>query len=69
MILQLDIKKMRVLRAEKDLTQESVAKTAKISQNHYSSIERGQRIPRIEVLNNIAKALDCSIKDLILEDS
>lgn len=67
--MQLDIKKMRVLRAEKDLTQESVAKTAKISQNHYSSIERGQRIPRIEVLNNIAKALDCSIKDLILEDS
>ncbi|WP_279010168.1 helix-turn-helix transcriptional regulator [Synergistes jonesii] len=69
MILQLDIKKMRVLRAEKDLTQESVAKTAEISQNHYSSIERGQRIPRIEVLNNIAKALGCSVKDLILEDS
>ncbi|WP_352401993.1 helix-turn-helix domain-containing protein [Synergistes jonesii] len=59
---------MRVLRAEKDLSQESVAKTAQISQTHYSSIEGGQRIPRIEVLDNIAKALGCSVKELILDE-
>lgn len=66
--MQLDIKKMRVLRAEKDLSQENVAHAAHISQNHYSSIERGNRLPRLEVLDNIAKALGCSsLKDLIID--
>lgn len=39
--MRLDIKKMRVLRAENDLSQERVAKAAHISQTHYSSIEGG----------------------------
>lgn len=66
--MRLDIKKMRVLRAENDLSQERVAKAAHISQTHYSSIEGGQRIPRFEVLGSIAEALGCSVKDLILEE-
>ena len=66
--MKINTTKLRVLRAERDLRQEHVAKEAHISQNHYSSIERGQRVPRIEVLDNIAKALGGSVKELILEE-
>ncbi|MEA5034218.1 hypothetical protein SDC9_104368 [bioreactor metagenome] len=65
--MQLDTKKMRVLRAEKDLSQENVAHSAHISQNHYSAIERGQRIPRLEVLEGISKTLGCRVKELLVE--
>lgn len=65
--MHLDTKRMRVLRAEKALSQENVAHSAKISQNHYSAIERGQRIPRLEVLDGIAKTLGCGVKELLVE--
>lgn len=64
--MYLDTKRMRVMRAEKDLSQDNVAKAAHISQNHYSAIERGCRTPRIEVLDAIAQALGCNYKELLM---
>lgn len=65
--MRLNTKQMRVLRAEKELSQENVARMAEISQNHYSNVERGRCIPRLEVLWRISKILGCSVTDLILD--
>ena len=65
--MRLNTKQMRVLRAEKELSQENVAHMAQISQNHYSNVERGRCIPRLEVLWRISKILGCSVADLILD--
>ena len=65
--MRLNTKQMRVLRAEKELSQENVARMAEISQNHYSNVERGRCIPRLEVLWRISKILGCSVTDLIVE--
>ena len=65
--MRLNTKQMRVLRAEKELSQENVARMAQISQNHYSNVERGRCIPRLEVLWRISKILGCSVTDLIVD--
>ncbi len=65
--MRLNTKQMRVLRAEKNLNQENVARMAQISQNHYSNVERGRCIPRLEVLWRISKILGCSVTELIVD--
>ena len=65
--MRLNTKQMRVLRAEKELSQENVARMAQISQNHYSNVERGRCIPRLEVLWRISKILGCTVTDLIVD--
>lgn len=67
--MRLDTKKMRVIRAEKNLSQENVASMAKISQNHYSGIERGNRLPRLDALERIAHALGIEVNDLLISDN
>lgn len=67
--MRLDTKKMRVIRAEKNLNQENVASMAMISQNHYSGIERGNRLPKLDTLERIAHALGIEVNDLLISDN
>lgn len=48
-------------REKQGLTQEEVAKKAKVSVNYYARIERADPMPRGDVLNRIAKALGVKI--------
>jgi transcriptional regulator with XRE-family HTH domain len=48
-------------REKKGLTQEEVAKKAKVSVNYYARIERADPMPRGDVVNRIAKALGTKI--------
>ena len=66
--MQVNLTKLRVFRAEHDITQAVLAKRAGISQNAYSGIERGTQFPKYASLVGIADALGCSVKDLILEE-
>ncbi len=57
-----DIAKMiREAREKQGLTQEEVAKKAKVSVNYYARVERADPMPRGDVLNRIAKALGIKI--------
>lgn len=67
--MRINIVELRKRRAELHLTQEELAAKAGTSQNHYSNIESGNRIPKIETLANIAKALDLRIEQLLLDDN
>ena len=48
-------------REKQGLTQEEVAKKAKVSVNYYARIERADPMARVDVVNRIAKALDTKI--------
>lgn len=63
--MQINLMKLRVLRAERDWTQKEVAVRAGISQNAYSGIERGAQFPKYKSLVGIAGALGCSVDDLL----
>ncbi len=65
--MKLDLVKMRVRRAELGLSQTEAAEIAGISQTHYSFIEQGKRVPRLDDLSGIASALGMTAKDLLLE--
>lgn len=49
-------------RESQGLTQEEVAKKAKVHVNYYARIERGEPSARGDVLNRIARALGVKIK-------
>ena len=49
--------RLREIRLKKDMTQADVAKRAGISTNHYATIERGETIASISLLN-LKKILD-----------
>lgn len=57
-----NIKKARIKRG---LTQSQVAEKAEIHVNYYARIERGEENPSIEVLQNIAKALNAKSSELL----
>ncbi len=65
--MKLDLVKMRVRRAELGLSQTEAAEMAGISQTHYSFIEQGKRVPRLDDLSGIASALGLTAKNLLLE--
>ncbi len=57
-------KKLREAREKMNLTQEEVAKKAKISVNYYARIERGEEMPAFKRLQALQKVLN--IKSLKL---
>lgn len=59
---------MKEKRREQHLTQTELAKMAGISQTYYCNFERGKYTPTLRRMEAIAKALGCSVKDLILEE-
>lgn len=52
-------------RVAKNLTQQQLADKCGIKQNSISRYEKGVREPSIKVLMTLAKALDCSIDELL----
>ncbi len=57
--------KIRLARMKLGLTQVEVAERAGVSITHYAGIERGEENPTYEVLEDIAKVLKVSAKDIM----
>ena len=60
-------KRIKSAREKKGMTQEQLAELVNLSPMHVSVIERGNKLPRLETLINIANILDVSA-DLLLQD-
>lgn len=60
-------KRIKSVREKKGLTQEQLAEQVNLSPMHISVIERGNKLPRLETLINIANVLDVSA-DTLLQD-
>lgn len=56
------IAEMRQLRG---ITQNELAEMTGLRQTHLSRIEQGMYMPRIDIAERIAKALNCDINDFI----
>lgn len=57
--------KIRYYRQLKDLNQTQFAEIICISPQYLSKIEYGKRVPSVEILISIAKALDVDISELL----
>lgn len=57
---------LRELRVQRDLTQEELAKRAKITRSHLSLLEAGHRKnPSLDVLKRLARALGVPVGELL----
>ncbi len=56
-------KKLKQLRTEKGISQESLALAADLDRTYIPSIEKGERNVSITVVEKLAKALDVSITE------
>lgn len=61
----IDFDTIRELREERKWTQETMADKLGLSRNGYAKIERGESIPSLERLDEIAKLLDVSVIELL----
>ncbi len=59
----MDKDKVRIKRVLKGLSQEDLAKLANVDRSYISQIESGKKTPSISVLERIAGALNCNLKD------
>ena len=57
--------RIRELRLQRGLTQAALCERAVISLDSVTRIESGTRIPTIDTLERIARALDVSVSDLV----
>src|SRR3982750_2065660 len=57
--------RIRDRRHEVGLTQAEVAHRAAVSPSYLSDVERGRRVPALDVLDRIARAVDCLVTDLL----
>lgn len=57
--------RLRALREAKHLSQEVVAKRARISREYLSRLEAGRYDPTLGVLQRLAKALDVKVRALV----
>jgi transcriptional regulator with XRE-family HTH domain len=53
------------IRKAREITQEQLAERLNVSQSWLARIETGREIPNLRRLQQIAKALDVKVKDLI----
>lgn len=58
---------VRALRMERGIAQESLAHQAGIERSHMGKIERGEHLPTLSVVFKIARALQRSAGELVLE--
>lgn len=64
---QIAAKNLRALRAQRGLSQEALAEKSRLSVSYISMLERGQRIPPLDTLDALAKALGVSALYLLQE--
>ena len=60
-------KNIRNYRKLKKYSQEELAFSVSSARNYIGCIERGEKIPSISILLDIARELDCSIQDLFFK--
>lgn len=58
----------RRLRARSGLTRKQLAKEAGVSERHLANLETGLGNPSVQVMRQIARALNCSIAELVGDD-
>ncbi len=58
--------KIRALRAESGLTQESLGELTGLDRTYISGIERGVRNPSLKNVDKIAKALKVKVSELVV---
>ena len=58
---------IKYIRTKKSLSQKDLALAIKTNPNNISRYETGEREPNIATLKAIAKALDCTIDELLEE--
>ncbi len=61
--------KIRFFREQKQLTTNKLANLAGISQSYLRDIELGNKNPTIEIIYQICKTLDISLKDFFDDDT
>lgn len=59
-------RRLRALRRLKRLTQQDLAEEIGVSVSMLSSIERGNKYPRVDLIKKIAKVLDVPLEDLFV---
>lgn len=57
-------RRLRMLRRQRDMTQEQLAEAAGISVDMLSNIERGVNAPSFETLEKLSQALNVSVSEL-----
>ena len=60
-------RRIKIRRAVLDMNQAELAKRADIAQSYVSMIEAGERPLTADVLERVAKALECKTEDLLNE--
>jgi transcriptional regulator with XRE-family HTH domain len=62
-------KNLRRLRLQRNLSQENLADLANLHRTYVGSVERGERNISIDNIERLANALECSIAELLVEES
>jgi transcriptional regulator with XRE-family HTH domain len=62
---QVVAKNLRKLRGERGLSQEELADRAGLNRNYVGMIEREESAPTVDTLEELARALDVSVIDLV----
>ena len=60
---------IRRLRTERGLTQEALAERTELSVSYIGFIERGENVPTLTIVLNLADALNADAADLVREVS
>src|ERR1700733_7957860 len=58
----------RRLRARSGLTRKELAEEAKVSERHLANLESGIGNPSVQILRQVARALKCSIAEMLDDD-
>ncbi|MBQ8840898.1 MAG: helix-turn-helix transcriptional regulator [Clostridia bacterium] len=61
-------KKLRQIRRSKDVTQEDLANKVHVAASYLCQIERETKSPSVNLLEEIAEVLGCSVTDFFTED-
>jgi len=60
--------RLKVLRAEQDVTQGGLAEELGVSRQTINSIENGRYLPSLELAFGMAEFFDCSVKDIFYRE-
>lgn len=63
------LNKIKALREEKGITQIGLANILEVTQGAISQWETGDSLPRADKLVALAKILDCTVDELLMEES
>ena len=56
---------LRMIREEKELSQERLAELSELDRTYVSMVERGKRVPMLTTLVKLAKGLDMPLSELM----